>query len=155
MKWAVRCLTILVCLSLLVGCQKKSSVFYNAKGNLWRASDFSGKWLVVNYWAGWCHTCQKEVPDLNAFFNAHPKNVALVGVNFDNATGSQLKSMASELGIEYPLLQHFSPEKYDLGVVEALPATFVINPKGVCMKTLYGPNAIVTLNKMFLKHHGA
>src|SRR5512135_3165248 len=34
-------------------------------------SDYSGRPVLINAWATWCPPCQAEMPDLNAYYQAH------------------------------------------------------------------------------------
>ena len=34
-------------------------------------ADYKGQWVLVNNWATWCPPCRAEMPELNAFFEAH------------------------------------------------------------------------------------
>ncbi|MEX2210353.1 MAG: TlpA disulfide reductase family protein [Gaiellaceae bacterium] len=45
---------------------------------------FSGRPVVVNFWASWCPGCYAEAEALKRFADAHPE-VAVVGVNLQDA----------------------------------------------------------------------
>ncbi|MCF5630812.1 redoxin domain-containing protein, partial [Pseudomonas syringae] len=64
-----------------------------------------GHWLVVNYWAEWCGPCRTEVPEFNALSEQlKDKKVTVLGVNFDNLQGDELKNAANALGIKFTVL---------------------------------------------------
>ena len=71
-------------------------------GNLWRASDFDGIPLVVNFWATWCKPCVREMPMLKAFSERHTGQVAVIGIAIDEP--DRVRDFANRLGIDYPIL---------------------------------------------------
>ncbi|WP_163028612.1 TlpA disulfide reductase family protein, partial [Pseudomonas viridiflava] len=70
------------------------------------ASDrIDGHWLVVNYWAEWCGPCRVEIPEFNQLSEQlKDKKVTVLGVNFDNLQGDELKKAANALGIKFTVL---------------------------------------------------
>jgi thiol-disulfide isomerase/thioredoxin len=59
--------------------------------------------MIVNFWAGWCTGCRKEMPALAAYA-AHQSQVKVLGIDFvDPQPGAALElAKASDVG--YPLL---------------------------------------------------
>jgi thiol-disulfide isomerase/thioredoxin len=97
-----------------------------------------GKWIIVNYWASWCKPCHVEIPELNEFYQKN-KQVVLLGVSYDNySSANELKHIIKKMNIQFPVLP--TDPIADLGVTppSALPATYVINPDGKIVATLYG-----------------
>ena len=35
------------------------------------SSELKGQWVMINYWADWCPSCIKEMPELVAFDRAN------------------------------------------------------------------------------------
>jgi thiol-disulfide isomerase/thioredoxin len=45
-------------------------------------SDYEGSWVLVNNWATWCPPCRAEMPELNAYYEAHKEEgFVLIGVS--------------------------------------------------------------------------
>src|SRR5689334_7855194 len=53
-------------------------------GAAFNSADFSGKVLVVNFWATWCIPCIQEIPSFNKVHRElKDKGVAVVGISMD------------------------------------------------------------------------
>ncbi|MDH5612672.1 MAG: TlpA family protein disulfide reductase [Gammaproteobacteria bacterium] len=103
---------------------------------------YKGKWVIVNYWATWCGTCIKELPDLISLHEAHKDgDIVVVGVNFESTSLGRLKLFVTEHAIPYAILRTEPVPVTPLGPVPALPATYIINPLG---KVVAGEVGIVT-----------
>ena len=105
-------------------------------------SDFRGKWVIVNYWATWCTTCLKELPDLVSFHkNNKDKDAVVVGINFEDISMEELNTFIEDASIPYPVLSSKPVATTPLGRVPALPTTYIINPEG---KVVAGDVGIIT-----------
>ncbi|MDU8430924.1 TlpA disulfide reductase family protein [Pseudomonas syringae pv. actinidifoliorum] len=105
-----------------------------------------GHWLVVNYWAEWCGPCRTEVPEFNALSEQlKDKKVTVLGVNFDNLQGDELKNAANALGIKFTVLAQDPAEQYSLPPSEALPVTYIIDDQGKMREQLLGEQSAATV----------
>jgi thiol-disulfide isomerase/thioredoxin len=140
---------LFLCASILFfGCNQASSdpVIQDTQGRSVQLSALKGKWVIVNYWATWCDLCKEEIPALNHFALTHAKkNVVLYGVNYDNLPLAELKKALLTEKITFPVLVG---KGWELGEVDVLPTTFIINPAGVMVKTLIGPTTEKTLENI-------
>ena len=101
-------------------------------GQMQSLDQYQGKWVIVNYWATWCGTCMKELPDLVAMHeNNKDKDIVVVGVNFETIGNEQLKSFVEKLSIPYPVLRSEPVPVTALGKVPALPTTYIVDPDGM------------------------
>ncbi len=107
-------------------------------------ADYSGRWLVINYWATWCKPCIKEIPELNALASNYPQ-VAVLGYNFDGIAGEALAAEAAALGIAFGLLQEDPSGQFGLSLPQVLPTTLVIDPEGQLVSSLVGPQTLESL----------
>ena len=103
-----------------------------------------GRWGVINYWAQWCKPCIKEIPELNELARRHP-DVALVGVNYDGATGEELARQLEILGVAFPTLAEDPSAALGIPRPSVLPTTLIINPEGELVQTLLGPQTLESL----------
>ena len=103
----------------------------DTEGQVQSLDQYQGKWVIVNYWATWCGTCLKELPDLVSLHeNNKDRDIVVVGVNFESISKDQLKAFVAEQSIPYPVLRSEPVPSTPLGPVPALPTTYIINPDG-------------------------
>lgn len=133
-------IAILLCTLFMFGCSREP-VFHDTQGKDVKLSQLHGKWVIVNYWATWCHSCAAEIPALNHFYqDAKDKNILLYGVNFDESGTDALGKSIEKEGIIFPVLTENPAQAWNFGELSAVPMTFIINPKGELVKTISGPN---------------
>ncbi len=66
-------------------------------------SAWSGKSLVINFWATWCDPCRREIPLLKTLAGDWAgRDLTVVGVAVDSA--DKVRRFAGEFKIDYPLL---------------------------------------------------
>lgn len=66
-------------------------------------ADYSGKTILINFWATWCEPCRQEMPmlmDLQREFK--PNGLQVVGIALDDV--QSVNSFVSTYGISYPIL---------------------------------------------------
>ena len=127
--WQITLATLLLLITSQV-----SAVDYelpDVDGQMQSLDQYQGKWVIVNYWATWCGTCMKELPDLVAMHEDNKdKDIVVVGVNFESIGNDQLKTFVAEQSIPYPVLRSEPIPVTALGKVPALPTTYIIDPDG-------------------------
>ena len=57
---------------------------YDADGNAVRLSDYSGKPLVLNFWASWCGPCKMFSPIVDEFAQENQGKVKVGKINIDD-----------------------------------------------------------------------
>lgn len=120
----------------------------DASGNTLHLSDYRGKWIVLNYWASWCDHCQAEITQLNSFYQAHgQKDAVILAVNVDQINQQQLQQLIKRLHIIYPVLATDPGSQVGITDLPGIPMSFLINPKGQLVKTLYGQQTQQGLEK--------
>lgn len=126
-------LNVLASLLLLTASQA-GAVSYelpDINGQMQSLDQYRGKWVIVNYWATWCGTCKKELPDLVSLHEGNKdRDIVVVGVNFESIDNDKLKAFVAEQSIPYPVLRSEPVPVTALGKVPALPTTYIIDPEG-------------------------
>ncbi len=73
------------------------------EGTMRSLADWSGRPLMVNYWATWCGPCRREIPLLNELrAEALAPNLEIIGIAVDFR--DDVLAYASETPIDYPVL---------------------------------------------------
>ena len=129
--------------SLLVACSGGNESPGNTLHSL-DIADYKGRWVVVNYWAKWCKPCIKEIPELNALDRKYPQ-VAVLGVNYDGASGEALQAQIDDLDIQFPIILAEPSSTLGVELPSVLPTTLILNPDGKLVATLVGPQDLESL----------
>jgi len=121
--------------------------FKDAAGADMTIADFSGKALLVNFWASWCIPCRAEMPALDALagkYNA--EDFMVLPINLDlGAAGLEKAQRFLDEGqfAHLPLYADNSFAAFDRlkqqAVAIGLPATLVLDQNGCELAVLQGP----------------
>jgi len=103
-----------------------------------------GQWVVINYWAQWCKPCIREIPELNKL-NRQYRQVTVLGVNYDGATGQDLDLQLEKLGITFATLPEDPASQLETPRPTVLPTTLILDPQGQLHATLVGPQTLESL----------
>ena len=122
-------------------------LFKDFQGQTVPFSSLKGKWVLINYWASWCKTCIEEIPELNRFYQKHKNDpVVLFAVNYDGLPFYKQKKLIDKFHILYPSLTLDPAYALGLGDIVGVPVTFIINPQGNLVNTLYGSQDVTSLD---------
>lgn len=108
-------------------------------GRIHKASDYRGKWLVINFWATWCAPCIHEMPELEGFYQQHKATAVVWGVTFEDSDRDRIVEFVERLGVSYPILGLDQDPLTGYGEVRVLPTTFLIDPEGLFQHRFEGP----------------
>lgn len=96
-----------------------------------KLSDFKGKVVLLTFWATWCPPCRTEIPDLIAMQNQYrDQGLVVVGISLDQTGAATVKSFATRMKINYPIVMGDEKTAEAYGNVEAIPSTFYIDREG-------------------------
>jgi thiol-disulfide isomerase/thioredoxin len=118
------------------------------KGNEFRLSSLKGKYVLVDFWAGWCAPCRADPNLLKAYKELKDKKFEIVGISLDETKGAWLKAVAQD---KMPWIQvsDLKGFKSDIAVklgISAIPQNVLIDPNGVVIaKNLRGEDVNKTI----------
>ena len=121
-------------------------------GKVYRASDYRGKFLVINFWATWCPPCIEEMPELQRFYSENEDKAMVWGVTFESSNKARIDEFIANLGITYPILGYGQDPKTGYGSVTVLPTTFVIDPDGLFLHRFEGPIHAFQISNLIASH---
>ena len=86
-----------------------------------------GKWVQVNFWAPWCPSCLREMPDLDAMQQRH-KDMQVIGVSVMYESRQKVTDAINKLSlsISCPIVFGNEDTAGDFGGLNGLPAAFCI-----------------------------
>ena len=117
-------------------------------GSSGKLDDFLGRWLIVNYWADWCPPCIKEMPELENFYNDNEDRALVLTYNFDRLEGEELQSQIIRFKVNVPSILTDPGILFGWEAPSSLPATYIINPEGILIHTLIGPQTQESLEAL-------
>jgi peroxiredoxin len=105
----------------------------NAKGDTVKLTDFSGKVVLVDFWASWCAPCRVANKGLVKIYSKYSKKgLVILGVSLDESTAAWQKAIRKD-GLTW--LQVIDLKAWDSPVaaawdVNGIPASFLIDREG-------------------------
>jgi peroxiredoxin len=113
----------------------------NLSGKAIRLSDFSGKVIILDFFATWCPPCKAEIPHFVELKSEYgDSGLEIIGVSLDRGTNwdELLKKFASTYQINYPILKGTDKVVNAYGSIRAIPTTFVIDRNQVVKDKIIG-----------------
>ena len=96
-----------------------------------KSSDFTGKVVILDFWATWCGPCRMEIPGFIELQKQYAdKGLVVVGVSLDQDGASVVKAFMEKTGINYPIVLGDEAIVSAFGGVEGIPTTFIIDRNG-------------------------
>lgn len=104
-------------------------------------TEWSGRSLIINFWATWCAPCRREMPLLQSLQDGRSDgSLQVIGVALDNLP--DVKRFVTETGVTYPILYG----EYDASTVAeslgdefvGLPFSAFVAPGGEILALLSG-----------------
>lgn len=92
-----------------------------------RLEDYKGKTVFINFWATWCKPCIEEMPSIEKA-QARISDKETVFLFASSESIEEIKEFRNNHSYEFNYVHLEKGEQLNL---QALPTTFIINPKGI------------------------
>jgi thiol-disulfide isomerase/thioredoxin len=103
-------------------------------------ADYSGKPIVINFWASWCPPCKSEMPDFQQVSEEYrDTDLVIAAINATNQDSLQnVKDFLKQEGITFQIPLDRSGSVANLYNIHSLPTTFFISDDGTISNILIG-----------------
>ncbi|MGZ4886094.1 MAG: peroxiredoxin family protein [Candidatus Aminicenantales bacterium] len=122
----------------------------NLQGQTISLADYRGKVLAINFWATWCSPCREEIPEfIETYKSLKGAGLEILGLSVDSLPLDSLREWTGKAGINYPvavatphIIEAYRPGEY-------IPATILIDRKGLIRYRHVGALDKGTLARLF------
>ena len=121
----------------LVGGPAPTFKLETVDGQIIEMSDLKGRFVVLNFWATWCHACIKEMPEFQKAYQSLNPKVKIIGINLAESK-EKVNDYLRGKGYSFPvLLDGYGNVSQEYEVLH-LPVTYIITPDGIIRDKIFG-----------------
>lgn len=102
-------------------------------------ADYSGKVVLVDFWATWCPPCRRSIPVLSDLHNKYSdQGFAVVGISLDTKGPEEVAKFAENFRIPYSVIMGDADmaKKWNLG--RSIPTAFLVDRQGKVVNKIVG-----------------
>ncbi len=105
-------------------------------GSELKLSDYSGKVVLIDFWATWCPPCRKSIPDLISLKKEYgSKGFEVIAISLDSDdprmnTKKDVPSFVKQYGLNYPVVYGNQSVVSAYGNITSIPTSFLIGKDG-------------------------
>ena len=108
----------------------------NDKGKAVSISDFSGKYLVLDFWGTWCGYCVREIPKMKEYYSKYKDQITFISIYCRDTKQNWLKAI-NKYDLNWVNLFTEDETIADKYGVEGYPTKIIIDKEGkIALKTI-------------------
>jgi len=110
---------------------------------------YSGKVVLLDFWATWCASCQIEMPRFVAWQSQYgPRGLQIIGISVDDDPALARK-LYKKMKLNYPVAMGDEKLGQLYGGVLGLPLTFLIDSQGKVQAQFRGETDLKLIEEQF------
>ena len=105
-------------------------ILEDSSGKPLTLKQYTGKVVLLDFWATWCHGCQEEIPWFSEFQREYgTKGLSVIGVSLDEDGWKVVKPFIKTASVPYKIVlgNHATARRYS---IVGMPDTFLIDRNG-------------------------
>jgi thiol-disulfide isomerase/thioredoxin len=91
-----------------------------------KLSDYSGRVILLNFFATWCPPCRAEMPDFNEIASEYRGRVMIIAVNVGNESLDTVRAFVNSNRLGFPVALDDGNASRLYGPIRAIPVTVLI-----------------------------
>jgi cytochrome c biogenesis protein CcmG/thiol:disulfide interchange protein DsbE len=121
----------------MIGKALEDFSLFDTDGNHVSLADFSGKPMVINFWATWCKPCVNEMQLLNDIAQEHPNDLQVIGINVEEDL-NLVRQFQEKLAIQFPVLLDSDGKVADQFQIKGYPTSLFVDADGILREMMIG-----------------
>jgi thiol-disulfide isomerase/thioredoxin len=122
-------------------------------GETVRLSSFTGKVVLLDFWATWCPPCRQLIPNLAALHQRlGERGLVVIGIALDQEGAEKVAPFVRQEKIPYPILLGNQAVTEAYGKVESIPTVFIIDRQGKMVRKLIGYHSLEELENQVKRY---
>lgn len=161
---ARRLFLIILFMAIVAGCSKGDSgqslsggapdfTLPAVDGSMVSMSDYSGKVILVEFWATWCPSCVEMIPVLSKLHKRYSdKGLVILAVSLDRDGLGELGIFVHDNMIPYKVLMGDTRTGNAFGGVSSIPTLYIVDREGRLVRKLNGYHSYGQLEEQIKKY---